>query len=560
MMKIIIKGQGTCSLNKKEFVGAGGEGEIYRKKQTAYKIYFDKKKVLPYAKIQELSAITDKNVISPKRIITDIKNNPIGYTMRYLSNTYSLCQTFTKAFKDRNKITLEMMLKLVLQMKKTIEHIHSKDILVVDLNEMNFLVDNKFTEVYFIDVDSYQTPSFPATAIMESIRDRHNPIFNKNTDWFSFGIVSFQMFCLIHPYKGKHPQLKTLDERMKANIPVFHKNVKYPKTCQSFDILPSAYKEWYKAIFYEGKRVPPPSDPQQIIIIPIIYHTIKSNDSFEIIELNSYAKNVIKYISVEGVRITLVEPDEVYVDNKKEINVNSTHFGITSNFHRVIGANVESDNIILFNIKENKKIECNISAENIMTYDGRIYIKKEDKICEIIFIELPNKTLVSSEVVTNVLENATKIFDGVVIQNVLGSCVASVFPKTKTFYQVIIPEIKGYQIVDSKFDKNVLIVIANKKGQYDKFVLKFNENFSSYELRLVKNISYIGINFIVLDNGIVVHINEDEEMEIFSNKIGKNDIKVIGSKSIEGDMKLLKDGIRVLFSQGNKIYRLKMKK
>ena len=48
-------------------------------------------------------------------------------------------------------------------------------------------------------------------------------------------------------------------------------------------------------------------------------------------------------------------------------------------------------------------------------------------------------------------------------------------------------------------------------------------------------------------------------MEIFINKMGKNNVKVIDKSNIKGDMKLFSDGVKVLFSENNKIYRIKMK-
>ena len=45
-------------------------------------------------------------------------------------------------------------------------------------------------------VDSYQTAHYPATAIMPSVRDWKVPLhdFSELSDWFSFAIVSFQVF------------------------------------------------------------------------------------------------------------------------------------------------------------------------------------------------------------------------------------------------------------------------------------------------------------------------------------------------------------------------------
>lgn len=564
-MKVFVKSKGDVNLTKSDFVASGGEGEIYRKARTAFKIYTGKTPCIPFAKIQELSNISAPNVIAPKELVLSTRNKPIGYTMRHISNTYALCQTFTKAFKTRNNVTPDMMLELVKKMQKTIAYLHSIGILIVDLNEMNFLVNKKLTDVYFIDVDSYQTKSFPATAIMPSIRDRHTNSFNQMTDWFSFGIVSFQMFIGIHPYKGKHPTLKTLDDRMLANIPVFHKDVRYPKVCMPFDYIPDAYRDWYKAIFFEGDRIAPPSVAQAVLIVPVVTTLIKSNSNFDIQELDSYDGNIIKFLSINGTRVLVTDEGGIYVNGSLEINHKDSNIAITPKKNLVIDCSIvhsdddESDKLKLLNVTTNKPIDCDINADDMMSYDGRIYVKQADKIAEIEFIELTDRVLVAAHVVTNTLENATKLFNGVVIQNVLGSCVASVMPQSKTCHQVIIPEMKGYQIIDAKYEKNVLVIIGNKKGKYDKFIFKLSSDFKSYELRKVDDVTYSGINFTVLDNGVAVHLNEDDEIEIFVNKCGKNNVKVIDSRSISGDMRLYSDGVKVLFAEKNKMYRIQMK-
>ena len=558
-MQIFVKGKGGVSLSKNNFVGQGGEAGIYAIGDTAYKIYNNPKQTIPYAKIQELSSLKDPKIINPQNIILDKNNKPIGYTMRFLKNTISLCQIFTKAFRDRNNISSDIMFKLIEDMQKTIQHIHDNNILIVDLNELNFLVNNKFTEIYFIDVDSYQTPSFPATALMESVRDRHSPQFSKLTDWFSFGIISFQMFIGIHPFKGKHSKLKTLDERMLTNVPVFHKDVAYPKVCQPFDIVPQTYKDWYKSIFTSSKRLPPPTGAQLVTVIITKPHKIVGNEGFDVIELERFNDDIINYLSLFGIKLTQTASG-LYKDSKTiSTDEDNTCLAITPKNNIIIEGKIVDDKLILKDVLNNKILDCNISAEKIMSYDGRIYIKNNDILSEINFIEIPNNLQAVPHTIGNVMEHATQVYDGVVIQNMLGSFVASISPQSKTCYQIIIPEFEGYKIIEAKYDNQVLMVIGNKKGKYDKFIIKLNSEFNSYLIRKVDDIFYSGINFVVLDNGIVIHINENEELEIFSNKKDKNTIKVISNSIITGDMRLFKNGTQVLFSRKNILYRLKTK-
>ena len=163
-----------------------------------------------------------------------------------------LCRLFTRAFRERKGVTQGQILALICAFQETVQHVHDRGGLVVDMNEMNFLVDRDMQRVLFIDVDSYQTPSFPATAIMDSIRDRDSATYSAGTDWFSFAILAFQMFVGVRPYRGKHATLVDLDARMMANVSVLNRSVTVPATSYPLDILPSAYRDWFEALFEQG--------------------------------------------------------------------------------------------------------------------------------------------------------------------------------------------------------------------------------------------------------------------------------------------------------------------
>ena len=94
-MEVFVKGKkDKISLNKNHFVSQGGEGSIYARRGVVYKIYTNPKSMIPFAKMQELSSISNINVIKPEKIVLDKRQKPVGYTMRHVSNTYALCQIF----------------------------------------------------------------------------------------------------------------------------------------------------------------------------------------------------------------------------------------------------------------------------------------------------------------------------------------------------------------------------------------------------------------------------------------------------------------------------------
>ena len=555
------KGQKAVNLTRSHFVSSGGQGEVYAKGGKAYKIYTDKSLVIPASKIDELSVLTDPCIIKPENMLLDEKTKkPVGYTMRYIKDTHALCQAFTKAFKLRNKITNKNVLDLVQKMQKGIRHIHDNKILIVDLNEMNFLLDKKCQEVYFIDVDSYGTPHFKATAIMESIRDRHcGNKFDANTDWFSFAILSFWFWIGIHPYKGRHAKLKKMDDRMLQNVSVFNSAVSMPQVCYPLSSIPQAYRDWHKAVLENGKRMPPPGDAGVITIVSVKIDKITGTDNFEIVELFEFENDIVDFQSLFGNKVTITT-QHVYVGSMKVTDAEpNARIALTPEENHPILVSRRGNKLRLYDLKTKSEVLSDICCDSFMCYEGRVYIKIEDSINEIEFIELPNKMHATSRLVANVLESATRVFDGVVVQDLLGACYVSVFPETKLHYQIRIKEADKYRILDAKFDRNILMIVGVKNGIYDRFVIRFSKDYASYDMRVVKDISYTGLNFVVLENDICACITEDEELELFSNHKDSKGVRQVDDSAIKGDMKLMKDGVKVLFATGNSLHHLSMK-
>lgn len=559
-MKLHVQGKNQVDLVQKDFLTSGGEGQIYVKGGTAFKVYNDPKKMIPIGKIQELSCLTHPNIIKPEDVLIDPKNKPVGYTMKFVKDTYALCQLFTKSFRDRNSVTPDIVLDLVRKLQELIKHVHSHNILIVDLNELNFLASNDFKDIYAIDVDSYQTSGFPATALMESIRDRHNKNFSTLTDWFAFAIVSFQLFVGIHPYKGKHSQFKNIDERMMKNISVLNKDVNIPAVCYPFSVIPPIYLDWYRAVLERGDRVAPPHDLQAVVTLIQTIKKMSGSNNFDIQEIGSFALPVLDVLFSAGLQIVSTT-NEIHMGRDRTAISTGSSIVTSPKCNNVVAASVCRRKLNIFNATARENIDLGIEAEAVMSYDNRLYVKSATHVLEIQFNNesVGGKNMVASTTtVANVLEKATTMYDGVVFQNLLGAMWVSVFPESGSHLQIRMSELDDYKILDAKYDSGVLMVVGSKSGSYDKMIFRFDS--SSYDMRAIKDINPSGLNFIVLDNGICVHLNEEENMEIFSKKKDSLGLNVIDDPDISGDMKLFKMGTKVLAAKGEKLYSLTMKK
>ena len=561
-VRYYVPSKGQLRLGKSEFKAQGGEGAVYVKGSSAYKIYADPSRCITQAKIDELAALVQSNIVRPLELIIDSRNRPVGYSMRAVGKAHSLCQLFPKAFRQRNNLTPELTLRLVRQLQTGVSHIHSRGILIVDLNEMNFLVSADFKELFFIDVDSYQTPSFPATVLMESVRDRHAKTFSSNSDWFSFAVVSFQMFVGIHPFKGTYAAFQhlpdnatKLDERMRANISVLHHGVTVPAACLPFSVIPPNYLDWYRAVFEQGRRLPPPETVQAVIALvgPTITHAIASR-RFDVREVREFDSEIIWY---DGV-ITATERSVYFNGRQYTRPPFDAKLVVTPRRQHLVAAYHDGTQLRFHDLTSDRPIETQIEGEEVMLSQGQLYLKQHEHIFAVDFIELPNNTLLGLRSVANVMMSSTRMFEGVAIQNLLGANYASIPSFPAGCHQVRLAELDGAQIVNANLYRNVLVVIVTTAGRYDKFVFRFTKDFAGYDVRKLADVATSDIEFTVLDTGVVLHLVDDDKLEVFASAKGSTNISVFADDVLKDDLKLFHTGKQALIAKGRKLYKFKL--
>ena len=577
-MKLIVKGEGSVSLSQSDFVAQGGFGKVYAKGGIAYKVYFDPSKMISVGKIQELQAIKTPRIIKPLSLIVDKQDHAIGYTMKYVAGGLPLCQIFPIAYRKRNNIILTQIGELVKQSQDDLHSLHGEGYLVVDYNEMNFLGTPAWDTIYAIDPDSYQTPHFKDTALKESVKDWTAKAFTPNSDWFSFAVVSFQMWTGIHPYKGKYKgSKKELKERlpgddpidqwcitrrrMQAGVSVFHPDVTIPGGAHQPSVIPDEYRQWYREVLENGKRGAPPAIMvSAIILIQPIVRKIMGTDNLDIEELHDYKDSIRGVWSGFGNSV-VVTTKGLYRDR--------AHSGATpKDFQGVAFSRTKNQPVVfsrtgnalsLYDITRRVEIPFTSSVDDLMFYDGRAYFKASDKVYEIILSDLGSQIIATTQVVANTLQHASKLYTGVLIQDLLGAAHVAIFPNAGQARQIRIPELDGYRIVDARYDRGVLMVVRVKGTQYDRLVVRFDQSFQKYDIREVLGITHTGLNFITLENGICVALAEEDRLEVFKAKKGHTTLKVIEDPMLTGDMILHTEGGKVLFTRGSKLYGMAMK-
>lgn len=249
-------------LTTNDHLATGGEGSVYAKGNLVHKIYLDPAKALAAGmeqKVPLLAQLKHPGIAAPTGILRDKKGALVGLSFAKAQGE-ALCRAFTSTWRAANRFDNDDVGKLALAMRDIVAFAHQHQALLVDGNELNWLVHG--TSPTVIDVDSWQLPGFAATAIMPSIRD---PLvaktFSTGSDWFAWAVVTFQLWTGIHPYKGTHPDFArgALQDRMKAGVSVFDPRVSLPAAARPVTDIPPRLRQWYEEMFTRQARLAPPS-------------------------------------------------------------------------------------------------------------------------------------------------------------------------------------------------------------------------------------------------------------------------------------------------------------
>jgi len=556
-----VEGIGKLIITDNDYIASGGEATVFAKNDMAVKIYHDPNRMIPIQKIQELRVIKEPKVLVPSHIVYEGGTNPVGYVTKYVKNANPLCKLFTKTFKAKNGISNEMISDIVLQMQNIIKHIHDSKCLVVDLNEMNEIISEKFDEVFFIDVDSYETPSFRATAIMESIRDRtvKKQNWNEGSDWYSFAIIAFQMWIGIHPYKGKHPDYKPAEwiKRMEENVSVFDKQVILPRTCEDLSVIPKSHLGWFKDVFANGSRCAPPAMKNSITIaVPSTFNFVTVNKSFETRLVETCLEDIQSVFNFVGIN---------YIIGKKNIHKGGAIIPIN-----IVGADsvfmsesagVEPIICVLNNqmasfYNDNGVEFAKIAANGMMSRNGCIYTVYDGKLTENSFSKIGNRTIHSCRHACSVMNLSTKVFNGVVIQDVLGQVYLTI-PYAKGLCKNIghVPSLNGYRILDAKSVSNICVIMAEKNGKYDRIVLEFHNEYETIVERFDYDVNYIDVNLTVMPNGVSILALEDS-VEIFKD----GNVNKIDNPPFDSTKRIYNISGVLYYIDGKEIHTVKIKK
>lgn len=563
-----LEKRGRLTIRPSDYIATGGEGSIYRASGTVIKLYADQRKIAKMIdKIELLSRITHPYIIAPHGAVYNRIGEAIGIHMPYVDGE-PLPRMFTNDFRTREKFTDKDAAQFAHKMQEAIQFAHAHGALLVDPNELNWLAvmqGKNGPEPRVIDVDSWAIGKWPATVVMQSIRDWHTKGFTQLSDWFAWGIVTFQIFTGIHPYKGTIDGFKPgdLEGRMKANASVFSPKAKLSKAVRDFSSIGAPLLDWYTAVFQNGERSTPPSPLAQTTVAKaaVVKH-ITALPAGNLIFTKLYGTTNDPAVRIWPSGVIALQSGKLFdIASKRAIGTLRSPNGevITTPDGWLVADRIDG-NLVFSHIRQASKkadtLSFPLTVRHIIRYENRMFAITAGGLTEIIFRDL-GKPVLSAGNTWGAMLNSTRWFDGIGIQDAMGATFL-IMPSGKAgLMHIRVKELDGLKPITAKAENGFAVIIAlNAHGAYQKLEITSHEHDNTYRV-------WTGIadspelNIVILPTGVCAAITDDEELTIFVP--ATRTMTQVRDRRISADMVLARIGERTAYLHNGEVWSVTMK-
>lgn len=572
-IQVVLEGKGPVTLPDSNYVATGGEGTIYKISDSVVKIYHKPEEARQRGmpdKIRLLAALKHPYVSSPTGLVTKPTGDPIGHYLPYVDG-HPLSRVFTNDFWQHEGFENKHASTLVDRMRDVYSFAHQNKATLVDANELNWfaLFSSRDPEPRIIDVDSWAIGRWPATVIMPSIRDWHSKTFDERTDWFAWGIVTFQIYTGLHPYKGTLDGFDrgNLEGRMKANASVFTQGVRLNRAVRDFSNIPSPLLNWYEATFQKGERNNPPSPFDTGITTPKAARTMRAITTGRT-GLLVFDK-IFSSIGDPAVRIfhcgvvLLSSGKLIDLTTKQQIGeIQSRGCEVVKVGNGWLIADIRKREVHLEYVDErtfkSEEPELKINGYQLVSYENRLFVVMDNGLTEVV-LKMFKKPVASLGENWGAMLNSTKWFSGVGVMDAMGAKFVITPFGQDSGIQTRVRELDGIKVVTAKAGNRFVSLIGlDKSGTYRKVEITFERDYKSHRVWM-GDTDGPELNLAILPKGVCATIIKDGELDIFVPTNTQGQITRVEDKEIGTDMFLSNWGDRVMYIQDGAVWSLRMK-
>jgi len=571
-IQVVLEGKGTVTLRDSNYVATGGEGTIYRVSDLVVKVYHNpeaaRRRGMP-DKIRLLAGIRHPYISSPAGLVTNPAGESIGHYLPFVDG-HPLARVFTNDFWQREGFNRAHASTLVDRMREVIAFAHQHRAVLVDANELNWfaLFPGANPEPRIIDVDSWAIGKWPATVIMPSIRDWRSRVFDEKTDWFAWGIVTFQIYTGLHPFKGTLDgfERSDLEGRMKADASVFSKGIRLNRAVRDFSMIPDRLLDWYEATFQKGERVSPPSPFDMGVAVPKtarVTRVVTTGRSGSLVFEKLLGLTADPAVRTFHCGVALLASGKLIdLGTKRQIGkVESRSCEVAKVQGGWLIAEMNKSREVSFEYVHDgslkaEELSLKLNGHHLLGYENRLFVVTDGGLTEV-KLSLFGKAVASVGQTWGAMVNSTKWFQGLGVMDAMGARYVITPFGESAVAQVRIRELDGMQVVTARSGNRFVSLIGlDKKGAYHKVEITFDRDYKSPKV-WVGDTDGPELNLAILPKGVCATIIRDGELDVFVPSSGQ--LNRVEDKQIGTDMLLSNWGDKVIYIQSGEVWSIQLR-
>ena len=194
-----------------------------------------------------------------------------------------------------------------------------------------------------------------------------------------------------------------------------------------------------------------------------------------------------------------------------------------------------------------------------MATRGRVYLQRGDRLVELLLRDVGHHVVVTSRLCARVLPHATRLFDGIAVQSLLGSIYLSFFPSAGRHLQLRVPELDGHEIVAAYADGMIASVVHRDGHELRRAIVRVDIR-GNYDFATETAHDADPLALVALPSGVAVRVRQDDRLELFGTRPGSTSRRHIDDPGIGADWQLTAQNGRVLCSRAGQVYRVSVRR
>lgn len=287
-MTLVVVDGARHTLRASDVVGDGGEATVFRAGAMAIKVYKSPAS-LARGKLEALVTLAPKlprEAAAPTSVAFDRAGAPVGFAMPLLSGRHEpMAMLARRSYWAQAGLGVGAVTRLLLSLHDVLAELHRAGVVIGDVSDQNALfalaprrrgdASPPTPALSLVDVDSWQVAGFPCPVATEAFLDPrlYGPdlaapaltasgaprVFDVESDWYAFAVLTMRSLAWIHPYGGTLAALPTVPRRAAARRSVFGPDVTVPSfSRERLDALPDELCHALSLVFDAGLRAPLP--------------------------------------------------------------------------------------------------------------------------------------------------------------------------------------------------------------------------------------------------------------------------------------------------------------